>query len=90
MSDVQVHEVHFEPARRGRTPLVSVEGLVNTAADNNGRWTSRVYEERFANSVIRQIKTKYDSNVVEVASLREGDGMRRVYVRVHADTEDPS
>lgn len=79
---VTVHDTNFEPPRRGRTPLVRIEGLINAAADYPGQWVSKDYEERVANSVVRQIKTKYDLGSVEVCSLRNDDKTRTVYVRV--------
>jgi hypothetical protein len=82
-----VHEANFEPPRRGRTPLSTPYSLIDAAAKAEGRWVSKSYPENIAQSLVRQIKSKYDSNLVEVASLRNGSS-RDVYVRVWTTKED--
>lgn len=79
-----VHEKNFEPPRRGRTPLTTPYSLIDAAAHAKGNWVSKTYPENIAQSLVRQIKNKYDEHLVEVASLRNGD-QRDVYVRVWAE-----
>lgn len=81
MSEFKVHPKSFDPPRRGRNPLVQVEGIVKAATNADGAWISKTFPESQANSVIRQIRNKYDKNDIEVCSLRDGDD-RTVYVRV--------
>lgn len=81
-----VHEENFEPPRRGRTPLTTPYSLIDAAVKAEGRWVSKTYNENVAQSLVRQIKNKYNSSHVEVCSLRNGTE-RDVYVRVWNDTE---
>jgi len=79
-----VHESNFQPPRRGRTPLSTPFALIDAAANAKGNWVSKTYPENVAQSLVRQIKNKYNNDLVEVASLRNGD-QRDVYVRVWAE-----
>ena len=76
-----VHEQSFEPPRRGRTPLSTPYSLIDAATKAEGRWVSKSYPDKVAQSLVRQIKNKFDQDLVEVASLRNGEN-RDVYVRV--------
>ena len=86
MSDLKIHDKGFEPPRRGRTPLSTPYSLIDAASQNSGQWVSKTYPENVAQSLVRQIKNKYNSTYVEVCSLRAGEN-REVYVRVWNENE---
>jgi len=60
-----------------------VDDLIAYAQKHPGQWISKAFEERVANSVVRQVKSKYENDQnMEICSLREGQDTRTVYIRV--------
>lgn len=80
MSMIQTYDNSFEPQRRGRPRRVDVTDLMLAAEEANGQWVSADYNDKDAQSAVRQIKREYLEDHVEVVTNKVGD-QRRVFVR---------
>lgn len=79
MSDIEptIHNQGFTPRKSGRTPLVDVNELIAVAAKHQGKWISKKYTNKEAQSVAGQLKRKG----YEVVSNAVDADHREVYVR---------
>ena len=75
----EVMEEDFNPTRRGRRPMISIEEMVHAVDDAAGRWVKfEIHNAKEANSVLRQM-AKLD--YIETASSFREDGGKDVYAR---------
>lgn len=69
----------FEPASRGRKPLVDSAPYVQAIRQAQGQWVVfEIHEARKANSLLRQLGK---SAGVQCSSQRRADGGKDVYAR---------
>ena len=79
MPDAQVLNENFNPKKRGRPTLISVDGLLDMADENKGLWVQQTFDNqssRLAVSAARQLKKAG----LEVSTRSTPEG-RAVYFR---------
>lgn len=69
----------FQPASRGRKPIVEAEPYVKAIRQAQGQWVVfEITENRKANSLLRQLNK---SAGIQCSSQRRADGGKDVYAR---------